>query len=265
MTQAKAPRRRQTDLQPNPGPGWIDDDRVPGSINRAAEAISEYIDNLPDDEKPARSFDEAAVRAALNEPIKRYWADKDYDEREKLSDLKIEARQLKTKIARFEKSIKQLSVPLKAALRMSFKREYGEDELGEDQLAVIYGVNASITRACDRIIRPGLGKSGDLGAVALVAPLWDYWETMMARPFKRSWKDCNTKLLLKVQLGPISFEHTDALFVQTIVRAIDPQSEFSDIRTRLKGVAAKRRATGKAPLAGAHRPRKASRSTTAGS
>jgi hypothetical protein len=265
MTQLKKPRRRQTDLQPNLGPGWIDDDRVPGSINRAVAAIADYIANLPSDKKPAQSFDEAVARTALQDPIRRYWADKDHDEREKFSDLKIQARQLKSKMVRFDKSIQQLPPPMKTALRLSFNRQYGEAALGEDRLAVIHQMNESVIRACDLLIKPKLEKPAAFGVVSLAAPLWNYWETMMSRSFARSWKQCKTRPSLQAKLGRNSFEHVDALFVQTIVKAIDSKAKFSDIRTRLKGVATQRRAAGKAPSVGAHRPRNASRSTTAGS
>lgn len=215
-------------------------------------AIAEYIASLPDNEsKLTQPFDEAVAHAALREPIRNYCADNDYDTRVKFSDLKIQARQFREKVMRFDKSIQDLSSPMKAALRMSLARSYGDAAPGEDRLAIAHEMSSSLIRICNALIEQRNKKTATRGVVSLAEPLWNYWETIMGKPFRRNWEECETRLCMVDRLGSESFVRTDALFVQFVIKAIDPTTEFSDIRTRLKSVAKKRAAAGKSRRAGA--------------
>lgn len=252
MTPFLMPRKQHSDLHPRLGPGLFDDERVPGSIDRAVAAIAGYIASMPDNEKKlTKPFDETVARVTLREPIRKYWADNDHDNRTKFSDLNKQARQFRKEIKRFDELIKGLSTPMKAALRMSLTRSYGEAPPGEDRLAAVHEMTGALIKSCKSLIEPKYRKSADRGVVSLAEPLWIYWETMRHEPFRRSWDDCDTRMSLVKQLGPHSFSRPDALFVQVVIKSIDPNAEFSDIRTRLKSVAKKRPKASKSRRAGA--------------
>lgn len=230
---------------PNPGPGLFVDERAQVSTLRAYRAALRFLRTAPI-EKSGVKWREARhhLRPPLLEIVRWYWANRDYDERTTFADMKPEARRLRQRLRRLQAAMDKLPRPVVHALNMQLSRRLGGGPVVTEHFAEVRAANAALDQACSPILDRKNKKGRRVSVEKACAALWKVWESVTGRPFVRQWETGKTPARLVAARGSREFVGPDALFVQIVLRAIDPEVTIPALRNDLKRIAANRPKSG---------------------
>ena len=238
-------RSRLADTVANPGPGLFVDERARVSTGRAYCAILRFLRDAAG-QKLGVAWRDARphVRPALREVVRCYWANRDYDQRTTLGDMKSDAQRLRQHLRRSGEIIDALPRPVVHALNLQMSRKLGGGPLVRDHLADFSVAMATLKEASRTIAERKNKKGARISVEKACAALWDMCEAMTGRPFVRQWQTGKTPARLIAARGAREFVGLDALFVQVTLRAVDSEVTVAQIRTGLKQVAAAKAKSG---------------------
>lgn len=231
-------RSKLTDALPNDGPGIFCDDRAYESAKLAYGAIQRFLD---DEDSQQLNVDwpttKPLIESKLLEILILYWSDKDYDNRIRFSEMKLEVRRLQKALHRLRKVSDSTPKTVLRALNIEVARNDGPGLISRDYVANAREINDKLEKAAATLAKRKTKNEAPPAVKTVCASLFTMRETITGRPFLRQWGTSTTSERLVGERGNEDFIGLDALFVQVTLKAADPEVTLAQIRTSLRAFA----------------------------